>query len=101
MLPVTLPVQLPVTLALIACEKVKVSEEAVHKIVASVDASTASWIVIPAPSAEPDESLELLLSVMFLSSTSNVATFKVVVSPETVKSPLTVTSPVKVAVSFD
>ena len=91
--PETLPVTLPVTLALIACEKVKVSEEAVHKILASFEASTASCIVIPAPSAVELESPADLFKVIFLSSTSNVPTFAVIVSPDTVKSPVTVKSP--------
>ena len=60
---------------------------------ASLEASTASWIVIPAPSAEAEVSPEPLLRVMFLSSTSRVAVLSVVVVPETVRLPPTVTSP--------
>ena len=57
-LPSTVPDTdiLPVTF--IACEKSNSPGFWSHKIVASVEASTASCIVIPAPSAEPEVSLE-------------------------------------------
>ena len=67
-----------------------------QSIVASVLALTASCIVIPAPSAEPEVSPEPLFRVIFLSSTSRVAVFKVVVSPWTVKLPAIVTLPAEV-----
>ena len=47
-------------------------------------------MVIPAPFAEPEVSPEPLFRVIFLSSTSNVAVFNVVVVPLTVRSPVTV-----------
>ena len=47
-------------------------------------------MVIPAPFAEPEVSPEPLFRVIFLSSTSNVAVFRVVVVPSTVRLPLTV-----------
>ena len=50
-------------------------------------------MVIPAPSAVPDVSPEPKLRVIFLSSTSNVAVFSVVVVPLTVKLPVTVKFP--------
>ena len=74
------------------CEKSNLSFEASHNKVASVELLTASCIVIPAPLAEPDVSPEPKLRVIFLSSTSSVAVFKVVVVPCTVKSPATVRS---------
>ena len=64
-----------------------------QSIVASVELFTASCIVIPAPFAEPEVSPEPLFRVIFLSSTSRVATFAVIVSPLTVKFPGTVKSP--------
>ena len=67
-----------------------------HNIVASVEASTASCIVIPAPFAVPDVSPEPLLIVMFLSSTSRVAVLRVVVVPFTVRLPPMVALPVVV-----
>ena len=69
---------------------------ALQAIVASVEASTASCIVIPAPSAEPDVSPEPLLIVIFLSSTSKVAVLRVVVVPFTVRLPPIVALPVVV-----
>ena len=66
---------------------------AFHNIVASVELLTASCIVIPAPSAEPEVSPDPALRVIFLSSTSSVAVFKVVVVPETVRLPVIVALP--------
>ena len=62
--------------------------------VASLEASTASWIVIPAPSAVDEVSPEPLFRVIFLSSTSRVAVLIVVVLPWTFKSPVIVRAPV-------
>ena len=59
--------------------------------VASVDALTASWIVIPAPSALEEVSPAPKFSVIFLSFTSKLVVFIVVVVPETVRSPEIVT----------
>ena len=68
-----------------------------QSIEASVLESTASCIVIPAPFAEDDVSPEPKFKVIFLSSTSNVAVFKVVVVPLTVKLPVTAKLPPTVA----
>ena len=65
--------------------------------VASLLASTASCIVIPAPSAEAEVSPEPLFRVIFLSSTSRVAVLSVVVVPLTVRLPVIVVLPVTVA----
>ena len=51
---------------------------------------------MPAPSAEADVSPAPKLSVIFLSSTSRVAVFNVVVVPLTVRLPPTITFPVVV-----
>ena len=71
-------------------EKSNSSLVASQSIVASLLASTASCIVIPAPFAEPEVSPEPLFRVIFLSSTSNVEVFYVLVVPLTVRSPVTV-----------
>ena len=68
-----------------------------QSIVASVLESAASCNVIPAPFAEEDVSPEPKFKVIFLSSTSNVAVFKVVVVPLTVKLPVTAKLPPIVA----
>jgi len=96
-----LPCAAVASVALILCEKVNVSEEAVHKMLASFEASTASCIVIPAPSAVELESPADLFNVIFLSSTSNVPTFADIVSPETVKSPVITALPATVVVEPD
>ncbi len=81
----------------IGCEKSNWSFVEFQSIEASVLESTASCIVIPAPFAEDDVSPEPKFKVIFLSSTSNVAVFKVVVVPLTVKLPVTAKLPPTVA----
>lgn len=61
---------------------------------ASVEASTASCMVIPAPSAFEEVSPLPKLRVMFLSATSRLVVLIVVVVPETVRSPEIVALPV-------
>ena len=88
-----IPVATTLPVIFTGCEKSNSSFVASQRIVASVEAFTASCIVRPAPFAVPEVSPEPKLRVIFLSSTSNVAVLTVVLVPLTVKLPVTVKLP--------